>query len=59
MRTLSPHEINDLRKQHAQRHLYPSWAIRMGWEVEDWTEPAGRRLLTEAEIAEITGGDNG
>ncbi len=51
---LSPTLFAYLRHTHQQHEQYPSWRIRKGWEIID--EGTGkRRLLTDAEIAEITG----
>lgn len=47
-------QIDSLRYQN-ENATHPSAKIRKGWEVRDDTEPLGRRLLTDAEIEEITG----
>jgi hypothetical protein len=53
MRPLTVHELSELRVRHS-RASNPSQRIRKGWEVRDETEPNGWRLLTDAEIEEIT-----
>jgi hypothetical protein len=56
MRKLTPAQIAQLKQQHqsALQSGNTSATIRKGYEIPDYSEPAGRRFLTDKELQEIT-----